>query len=269
MQTLAGAPFEGKIELQNKKEYTENNFSHPSLMESSTTKGFLLGAGLIVLLVLAFIAGGYFYNPNEKAKNEPQQPAAITKTTPASPAAQAQTPVQPDDKRQLISSATEYEQQYILDTFLGKFNTSPATTNFTYTNAQKGIELVLPWNPLWGTSAHKIAQYETTKNGINFGFIEVCGEGAGCLWREFNLAFLPAKSLAEEKKARASADMLTEEVLSINGFTVLYTGYDGMCPGTAMTVIGKKYNYEFGSACGLSDEQITKLKKIIATIKFI
>lgn len=239
-------------------------------------KGFLLGAGLVALLVLAFVAGGHFSSLNKEVKGTPQQVTTTPKNTESENKSVSATPTtpplaQPEDKRQLILASTEYDQEYIMNTFLGKFNTSPATTTFTYSNAQKGIEVILPWNPLWGTSAHKIAQYETPKNqnGIDFGFMDVCGEGAGCLGRELELRFIPAKSLAEEKKARASADMMTEEVLKINGFTVLYTGYDGMCPGTAMTVIGKKYNYEFGSACGLPDDRVAQIKKIIATIKFI
>ena len=241
-------------------------------MDSSTKKGFLLGIGLMALLFMAFLAGGYFQgnkNENVGAKQgvqvAPSTSTAIPKDTNATSAPAA------SDSRQLISSQTEYEQKVILDTFLGKFNTSPATTTFIYNNIQKGIEVLLPWNPLWGTKDHKIAQYEMVKNSseIRFGFMDVCGEGAGCLWRQFSLTFLPAKTLAEEKKDRISTDTVAQEVLNINGMTVLNVADEGLCAAHTLTVIGKKYNYDFSSACGLSEEGLAQLKKIIATMKFV
>lgn len=254
------------MELKNKKEYIESNFFHPSLMGSSTTKGFLLGAGLVVLLVLAFIAGGYFYNPTQTPVT--QKPAdAITNTPSATPAS--------SDKRQFISTLTNYTQEHIVKTFLSEeWNTDASTATAIFSSKEQGIEIVLPWNQAWGTKNYQVEPYEITEiankiTGVYFGHAGVCGEGAGCLYRAYRLNFTPAKTLNEEVK-QYEGTTTTTKTFTVGKFSVI-EAYDepGLCSTVTLTVIGKKSNYTFTGPCRLSDENITELKKIIATIKFI
>lgn len=243
-------------------------------MESPTAKGFLLGIGLMALLVIAFLAGGYFRdtkNSTPETKNivkinEEKQIASPEQIIQKEPVT---TPTAAQDSRQLISSQTKYTQDYIVKTFLPEqWNTEAPTTTVAYNNPQKGIEIVLPFNPLWGTKNYKAAPYETTKDGIDFGFMEICGEGAGCLARQYSLSFSPAKSLSDEMKPTAP----TMTVKSFKVGTVMVVQADeepGLCSATFLTVIGKKFNYSFSGPCGLSSADVEKLKTVIATIKFI
>lgn len=238
-------------------------------MQSSGLKGFLLGIGFVALLILAFVAGGkWFVRDNEQ--KEMQKPVAKTVATSEkaeTPSTQITPPVAPNDNRQLISSQDFYNKQAeVVDKFVGKMNTSPATTTILYSDTSEGLEIQLPFNPLWGTDKYKFAPYEDIMNGIVFGYVDACPEGAGCLARQYSLDFEPAKSAADviRDESKTGTKSITYKVGS---FTVVQSDDEpGLCSRTFLTVIGKKMNYRLMGPCGLD---IAAAKKIIATMKLI
>ncbi len=150
------------------------------------------------------------------------------------------------------------------------FSTLDTTATTTYTNREKDIEFSLPYNPELGFPKYRLNPYDEYNGEVFFGSIYAIGEGCGS-WVSgtTKLKFLPAETLQEtlsrlEKMSDDSEYGYEIKVLSIGGKTVVEYLNNLMCDGGGTIIIGKKYNYEFSSRCGLATD-----KNIIKSIKFI
>lgn len=150
------------------------------------------------------------------------------------------------------------------------FSTDQETDWATYRNLEKGLEISIPHNPIWGSPQYRLNAYDEYNNGLSFGTINVRGEGCGSWIPGMQrLDFKPAKTKeAVLRRLQKESDALkfgySIRSLSIDGKDVVEYTKDGMCAGGGTIVIGKKYNYELSTVCYANTRE-----DIIKTMKFI
>lgn len=154
-----------------------------------------------------------------------------------------------------------------------KINHEEPNTSVLYKNTEKGISFEIPYNANWGTTDYKISHYVThfdsdaLYESIEFG--RLVGQD-GCGWgRAIQMWFLSQKSANSTLLDLKSDPMLVQmgepSIVSINGLEVVkYTDY-GYSSYPTFVVIGKKYNYAFGSG----NVEFEDLEEIVKTVKLI
>lgn len=144
----------------------------------------------------------------------------------------------------------------------------------TYRSQEYGIELQLPYNPLWGVDTYILNPYDQKDKKILYGDILVTGEGCASWvdatrWmevlpkesKEDILSRLEALDVPSPEKFHAGLE-ITESI--IGGREVISYSWQALCGGGQTIVLGQKYNYGFSSVCS-GDED----KEIIRSIQFI
>jgi len=150
----------------------------------------------------------------------------------------------------------------------------------SYINTDRGISLLLPYEPQWGNRKYAVTPYEWAQDaeGIDFGPLhQFCNEDATCEWlHDGTLLFLPQRSAEEAIAAGESA----EEAGSIITMKRLRLGSHDVVQGTLRSdsatdttdvfiwyeVIGKRYNYVFH---GRTATMTALLEHVMQTIVFL
>jgi len=148
------------------------------------------------------------------------------------------------------------------------FNYDPENSTTTYSNSKWGLSFEVPFNSNWGNSKYKLNPYEEVAHKpdwvgvqaeISYGYIS---EGESCSWIRNGTVYVVDKNYSDGDFP------ITENKISknINGLQVMKFDQNGLCDYSTIRVSGKKYDYEFTSAC---NSGFIDIEKIVNTVKLI
>lgn len=155
------------------------------------------------------------------------------------------------------------------------FNDEPATEWVTFSDAERGIELQIPYNPRWGNEVIVVRPFDKLGDDhladLAFGPLQVTGEG-GCGWvRSYYVSYENAESLEAVLERLTSASFTHDELVVKTINDVQVVSYEGhvFCPDYAQVmVLGPRYNYQFSGGC-TTERPLSVLEKIAANAKFL
>ncbi len=174
-----------------------------------------------------------------------------------------------DVTKELLPDACEYSF------FDGRTNYNELSEKrVTYRSEEYGIELQLPYNPLWGGDTYILNPYDQKDKKILYGNILVTGEGCAS-WVDANewMEILPKESKEQILSRLEALDVPSPEKLHaglkitesvIGGKEVITYKWQALCGGGQTIVLGEKYNYGFSTICSAGGDDDT-----IKSIKFI
>lgn len=242
---------------------------------------------ILLIVIVAIVALGIWWWTQDTAKiagleQQVAQSEVKTNGTTVTPTATPTPNVTAQDTRTLITMDNQGE--YCGDNSIrcreqNWSNAAPTTTS-QYHNANRGIDVELPFNPDWGSEKYRISPYEDPKMFTDTDvFFGPMGYGEGGLWRMDSLRFLEAKSvevvLVEANQAidktntMEGANLPRAEKATVNNLTVVKYESSGMTDTSRMIVIGQKFNYEFEYPSGSTAHTWNELEKIVSTVKLI
>ncbi len=160
--------------------------------------------------------------------------------------------------------------------------TAAPTATAPYKSEKYGVEMMLPFNPKWGTREYRVPPYYEIPNepAVYFGLL---GHGEGCgLLRPWELRFLPPRSaeeaaasigkmLIEGSAMKEPPSELAPQITTIGDHTVVEYVDVGLCSYPSIEVMGPKYNYKIAYCSGGEGrgKELEPLRAIVGTMEFM
>ncbi len=165
----------------------------------------------------------------------------------------------------VVSIFAFYGYREIID----KIAISDTNTTVEYSNPDKRISMILPYNGDWKFLDKKTEPYEENDGNVRYGqYIDMDNMGAfeRTGWFRFEDS-KDAKLLLKELK-NEEYKYIEPRLRHINGLEIVEYAYGEYCSGIwGSIVIGENFNINFIEVCG-DEDSLKNFEEIIKTIQF-